>query len=911
MSMRYEDFTIQIGPRRGDDGHPVRVLSSPAGEGAGLFHPPFEGDVVGPLLQGGVRSGRSLRSAATVPADVDRHLSVAWGDGLERDGSDSPAHDLGDRLFRALFSGQIQTLYDQSLGAVRSQPGCGLRLKLKLDTGERELGQLSSLPWELLWRRETEDFLSLSRLSPLVRYLDVPRPASPIKVRSKLRILVAVASPQDLPPLAMEAEKTLLKDAWRRWKNVEVKFLDQANPQTLRQALLEETFHALHFIGHGGFDAATGEGVLFFERGDGKSEPASGRALATMLKDFKNLGLIFLNACETARASAEGARPFSGVANALVLGGLPAVIAMQFPISDQAAIAFSAAFYQRLATGDPIDAAVVEGRQAVLAAVPGTLEWGTPVLFLRVPDANIFHVAGRRRELSSEDREERRPRIGWLSAAAAILMAAVLGIAVTPVLRQWISPAAQEAPKASEGYRIELSQAFDSTMQGFSGALTRIEILPNGRMRLFFKFRNHSRQNVGLGFNYRSSYLADKNGNRYRMLAADGKEEAGETAVDQVQPGSEIERWFEFSAPLEQARSFKVGLMGYEGGPGFPLFEIELPDYPKDLSVSPPPPPVAAESAVLPVSRSFATSIQGLRSQLERVELLANGRMRWRFAFLNGSERDQTLGFDYSRIYLEDKAGHRYPVLSFDTGAGAVYRELVQRAVRVDRWIEFSAPLNGARDFTVVLVSHDRRTLRFIPFTVRIPYYPAKYSRTVASASQTQPSTQPTEMAAAPPALLAENPVESQPLSTEPAPAQKEPLEPPAASIPYKADTVWNTSIEGLQGSLQALELLDGNRVRWTIELQNQTGTAQEIGFNLTESYLSDNLGHRYTVVRSDAERLHREVIPAGGRITHWFEFPSPASGASRFIAVLSSHSPSTLRYRPFQIDLPKAAKPK
>jgi len=899
--MRYEDFTIQIGPRRGEDGHPVRILSSPAGEGAGVFYPPYESDAMDLLLQGGIRSGRTRSVAA--PADTGRHLAVAFESGVETGGSDSNAHELGDRLFRALFSGQIQTLYDQSLGTVRSRPGCGLRVKLKLDAGEREVAQLSSLPWEFLWRRETEDFLSLSRLNPLVRYLDVPRPASPIQVGSKLRILVAVASPHDLPSLAMDKEKDLLQNVWRRWKGVEMTFLEKATPQALRQALLTTKFHAVHFMGHGGFDSATGEGVLFFERGDGASEAVSGRALATMLKDFKTLGLVFLNACETARTHAEGVSPFSGVANALVLGGLPAVIAMQFPISDQAAIAFSAAFYQRLAAGDPIDAAVVEGRQSVLADLPGSMEWGTPVLFLRIPDANVFLVSGRRREADADDDGRRGANI-WRTSALGMLLAAILGVGIYPLLNKEKPPLASEAGSV-EIFPINLSQTFASTAPGISGTLTRIEIFPKGRMRFHFRFRNQSTQAAGLGFDFRKTYLADPQGNRYAVLAAD----SGATTIGRLEPGREVERWIEFPAPRDNAQSFKVGLSGYEGGPGFPLFTVKLPPYPKALSLATSKPPTPADSALLAVSQVVSSNIQGLQSALEGVELLANGRMRWRFAFLNNSERDQTVGLDYSRIYLQDKSGNRYSVLGSDTGAGAgeAYSELLQRALRAQRWIEFPAPLNGARDFTVVLVSHDGRSLRFIPFAVRIPYYPPRYSRTAASAPrpQLQSPQQPTEIAAA----VIEVPSESQPLSMEPEPPQKEPLEQPVAAIPYKADTVWNTSIEGLQGSLQALELLDGNRVRWTIELRNQTGTPQEIGFNLAESYLSDNLGHRYMIVRSDAERLHREVIPAGGRTIHWFEFPSPASGASRFIAVLSSHSPAALRYRPFQIDLPKKGK--
>ena len=63
---------------------------------------------------------------------------------------------------------------------------------------------------------------------------------------------------------------------------------------------------------------------------------------------------------------------------------------MQIPISDTAAIAFSGMFYQRLAAGDPIDTATVEGRMAVHLKDPDSQEWATPVPFLRTQDGRLF-----------------------------------------------------------------------------------------------------------------------------------------------------------------------------------------------------------------------------------------------------------------------------------------------------------------------------------------------------------------------------------------------------------------------------------------------------------------------------------------------------------------------------------------
>jgi hypothetical protein len=67
------------------------------------------------------------------------------------------------------------------------------------------------------------------------------------------------------------------------------------------------------------------------------------------------------------------------------------VIAMQFEITDQAAVAFSQEFYMSLADGMPVDVAVAQGRTAVMTRV-NVVEWATPVLYLRSQDGQIFDL---------------------------------------------------------------------------------------------------------------------------------------------------------------------------------------------------------------------------------------------------------------------------------------------------------------------------------------------------------------------------------------------------------------------------------------------------------------------------------------------------------------------------------------
>jgi hypothetical protein len=98
-----------------------------------------------------------------------------------------------------------------------------------------------------------------------------------------------------------------------------------------------------------------------------------------------------LNACEGARAS--GSDPFAGVAQSLVARGIPAVVAMQFEITDRAAIVFAHEFYTAITDGLAIEGAVGEARRAIFGA-KSDVEWGTAVLYMRAEDGRLFDLAG-------------------------------------------------------------------------------------------------------------------------------------------------------------------------------------------------------------------------------------------------------------------------------------------------------------------------------------------------------------------------------------------------------------------------------------------------------------------------------------------------------------------------------------
>ena len=165
--------------------------------------------------------------------------------------------------------------------------------------------------------------------------------------------------------------------------------LPAATLSALQRQLRQEQYHIFHYIGHGGFDQQTQDGVLLLEDENGRSRLVNGNYLGTLLHDHPSLRLAVLNACEGARTTRSD--PFAGVAQQLVRQGIPAVIAMQFEITDRAAIILAQEFYDALADGYPVDAALAEARKSIYTA-GNDIEWGTPVLYLRAVDGQLFDL---------------------------------------------------------------------------------------------------------------------------------------------------------------------------------------------------------------------------------------------------------------------------------------------------------------------------------------------------------------------------------------------------------------------------------------------------------------------------------------------------------------------------------------
>ena len=388
-SIAYMDFDLFI--HRDETGYRAQVLNSPAGQAKVTFSIPFSDLEFGnlPLRMGRTRGGVRRIDSADVAA----------------------AKSFGGRLFATVFDGEVLGCLRSSLDEA-SRQDAGLRIRLRLT----EVPELADLAWEYLYNPTLNRFLALSVETPIVRYLDLPQRIRPLAVTPPLRVLAMISSPDDYPQLDVEQEWAKLHEALSDLEQadlVTVERLDEATLASLLPRLQRGEYHIFHFIGHGGFDQQAQDGVLILEGSKRRGRPVSGQDLGTLLRDHRPMRLAVLNACEGARTSSTD--PFAGTAQSLIQQGVPAVIAMQFEITDEAAITFANAFYGAVAGGYPVDAGLAEARKAIFAQ-GNSLEWGTPVLYMRAPDGRIFDV----KQVSNEERRELRIAALYREAQTAL-----------------------------------------------------------------------------------------------------------------------------------------------------------------------------------------------------------------------------------------------------------------------------------------------------------------------------------------------------------------------------------------------------------------------------------------------------------------------------------------------------------
>ena len=387
--MKYLDIYVMISPARGDD-FQVSAKSDAGGEGNSHLKLPFTLGELSGIMFGVSGTPRGM------------------GAGEEPTERLQTAETLGVKLFEALFNGETREVLSRTEDvAKRLSDKTGVRIRLSMNLAAQGMADVASLPWELM-RRNNQKPLVVSVNTPVVRAFDTAMPVHLHPIIGKLKILLLVSNPTGTAPLNLGSEKERICSVWDSLENVEYVECRPVADKIL-DALSQDEFHVVHYMGHGDFDAGLG-GQVIMERSDGSAQPISGDVFATWLQD-EPLRLVFLNACNTGTTGQQGGlHPFAGVASSLISSGVPSVLAMQFPITDEAAIIFAQTFYKRIAQGLPVEQAVSEGRKGLLDRQGS--EWATPVLYMRAAHGDLFD--------RSNDGPKERKREPEMAAAALV-----------------------------------------------------------------------------------------------------------------------------------------------------------------------------------------------------------------------------------------------------------------------------------------------------------------------------------------------------------------------------------------------------------------------------------------------------------------------------------------------------------
>jgi ABC-type branched-subunit amino acid transport system substrate-binding protein len=438
------DFEIDVRSR--DDGDFDVGVRSPTGVPIARMHAPFSADDLPHRMM-------ALENALLRSAQPRRQAIPEI---------EQPVRQFGQDLFDALIAGEIHKAFYGTLGqaAVLGQP---MRIKLNFDSPA-----LSALPWEFLIDRG-KDYLGLSARTPIVRSIASDEPSPPLTVASPLRMLAMVASPKGLPELGVDREKTRLEEATAKLRAdglLDLHWTTTGSYRELQDELQRSDWHIFHFAGHGGFNKALDTGFLVFvNETTGERDDVSANELARLLGD-RPPRLAVLNACEGAANSAHDM--FSSTAATLVKRRTPAVIAMQYDISDEAAKEFSRSFYSAIANGMAVDVAVAEARKSVSHNIAGTMEWGTPALFASEDVGVLFDL--------------QRPTIvppkrTWIERARAAITAAPVATAAVVLVAAGVVGA---AALALSGGGPESSAAPSGLSAGGSGVVPPVASSTNG-----------------------------------------------------------------------------------------------------------------------------------------------------------------------------------------------------------------------------------------------------------------------------------------------------------------------------------------------------------------------------------------------------------------------------------------------
>ena len=303
-------------------------------------------------------------------------------DGVDGYVSPDILHRIGQHLDAALWSNTALRDWSRSFYTLAERERRG-EICLVFD---RAAQFLAPLPWEGTLRDGQPMLLAGTTVVNCVRLISLDgEVAQLLPPPQPWRVLhVAPRARMDAVGIAYADQAYTQTEAMCAQRGIVVESLRPATIRALHERLIAEPpITMIDFYGHGG--RVGGQYGLLFDSivGGGDGEFIS----AEQLRQLPRLPHVFLlHACYSGAAHASD--PAAGIAAALSAAGVPAVIAMQTPVSvDSASLVVTPGVYYALINGDDAPTAVNQVRRQLYVERQQHAGWYAPVVYSHAPTA--------------------------------------------------------------------------------------------------------------------------------------------------------------------------------------------------------------------------------------------------------------------------------------------------------------------------------------------------------------------------------------------------------------------------------------------------------------------------------------------------------------------------------------------
>jgi hypothetical protein len=303
--------------------------------------------------------------------------------------SDICTHDDLRELGAELWTGLTAEAVGRAVAEARRRPDSFFQLCLELPP------ELEQVPWEALYDLERAIFFAADLDHCVVRTPHIERkPTPPIKAPNEELPLLAVVP--EGSGLGVEQELNNLKRAVKLVDKLRVSDLrGRVTPNSILEHLRRVQPDIFHFVGHGELDSSGDVTIRLNGEEGGQAEFWQRAQQFSVPFAQQRVRLAVFNCCYGGRTTRTS---LSGLGPLLLQRGVPAIVAMRYPIADELARSFSETFYNALLKGEEsgyVDVAIQQARCRFYmnATVDQWRSVITPVLYLARGQEKLFNIA--------------------------------------------------------------------------------------------------------------------------------------------------------------------------------------------------------------------------------------------------------------------------------------------------------------------------------------------------------------------------------------------------------------------------------------------------------------------------------------------------------------------------------------